>query len=90
MKHASPLYRSLLEKAATGIALGAMLIMMMPAAAHAMPRRGDDRDWHRHEVYAHRGWYRPHPAVYAPPVVYAPPPVEESPGLNLIIPFNIN
>jgi hypothetical protein len=53
-----------------------------------------DRDWHRHEVYAHRNWHGPHyvgepGVVYAPPVVYEPPPPVESPGFNLIVPLHI-
>ena len=56
-------------------------VLAIPSLAVAR----DDRDWRGHERHAHWG----HPGyVYAPPVVYAPPPPVESPGLNLIIPFN--
>ncbi len=79
-------------KLATFSTGAAFAVILAATAAQAAPHHRD-RDWHRHEVYAHHYWHgRPNPrVVYAPPVVYEPPPpVEESPGLSLVIPINIH
>ena len=95
--------RRRLQEAATGLALGIVLIAATAAAApvhpddqhnrgHAVHARygAGDRDWRAHEGNAHRYWngsYWEPGVIYAPPVVYEPP--YESPGINLIVPLNI-
>jgi hypothetical protein len=75
--------RARILTAAAGFVLGGMMALALATTpAHADPRHGGDRG-HDRGHWRGRGGY-----VYAPPVVYAPPPPVESPGLNLIIPFN--
>ena len=86
-------------KITRSLLLGLFVVALaIPSLALARDDRGergrDDRhahdDWRGHERYAHRYYGEPG-YVYAPPVVYSPPPpVYESPGLNLVIPFNFH